>query len=272
MQSDHGPKRTQIDDLLSSERVQEPTNLATNQFWEDDYYRGIEIPSRPDPDFPYERCLARALEELAPIQPNGTVLEVGCAPARWLVWYAERFGVRVTGIEYSPKGAELSRANLAAAGVSGEICQGNFFAGELDLGEFDAVVSLGFIEHFEDIAAAFSRHVDFVAPGGRLVIGMPNFRGLIGLLQRWADPDYLELHNREAMDTRLYAGLAVANGMSLDAVRYIDGQDPAMLRVTRRSAHLIVLPLALLRRVEVSDRINGRLISSYLVLTFTRLA
>jgi len=250
--------------------VQGPANLATNQFWEDDYYRGIEIPARPDPNFPYERCLAGALEELAPVSRDATVLEVGCAPARWLVWYAERFGARVTGIEYSPKGAELSRANLAAVGVSGEIREGDFFSGEFGLGEFDLVVSLGFIEHFDDIAAAFDRHVAFVAPGGRLVIGMPNFRGLIGFLQRWGDPDYLKLHNQRAMDPDLYAAFADANGMSLDAVRYINGPDPVMLRVTRRSAHVAVLPLAFWRKLRLSDRINNRLISSYLVVTFTR--
>jgi SAM-dependent methyltransferase len=250
--------------------VQEPANLATNQFWEDDYYRGIRIPARPDPSFPYERCLARALEELAPVQPDAKVLEVGCAPARWLVWYAERFGADVTGIEYSQKGVELSRANLAAAGVAGEIRQGDFFSDDVGTDEFDAVVSFGFIEHFDDVGAVFRRHVAFVASGGRLVVGMPNFRGLIGMLQRWGDPDYLRLHNRRAMDPRLYAELAGANGVSLDAVRYIDGSDPAMLRVTRRSAHAAVLPLSLLRRLRVSDRFNGRLISSYLLLTFTR--
>jgi SAM-dependent methyltransferase len=250
--------------------VQGPVNLAANDFWEDDYYRGIEIPARPDEAFTYERCLARALEELAPVAREQTVFEVGCAPARWLVWYAERFGAQVTGIEYSPKGAELSRANLAAAGVTGTIHQGDFFSEDLGIGQFDLVLSLGFIEHFEDIAAPFDRHVAFVKPGGRLLIGMPNFRGLIGLLQRWGDPSYLGLHNQRAMDPRLYASFADSTNLTLDAVRYIDGPDPAMLRVTRRSAHLAVLPLTLLRKTPAGDRLNGRHISSYLVLTFTR--
>ena len=97
--------------------VEGPTNLATKNFWEEDYYRGIEIPARPDPDFTFERCLARTLEEVAPVKPGTRVLELGCAPARWLLWYAERFGAKVTGLESSPKGVQLSRENLAAAGV-----------------------------------------------------------------------------------------------------------------------------------------------------------
>ena len=105
-----------------------PTNLATKNFWEEDYYRGIEIPARPDPDFPFERCLARTLEDLAPVKPGARVLEVGCAPARWLLWYAERFGANVTGLESSPKGVQLSRENLAAGGVDGEIVEADFFS------------------------------------------------------------------------------------------------------------------------------------------------
>jgi SAM-dependent methyltransferase len=250
--------------------VSRPGNLPAKSFWEDDYYRGIEIPARPDASFPYERCLARALEAYAPVAAGATVLEVGCAPARWLVWYADRFDARVAGIEYSARGADLARANLAAAGVSGNIQCEDFFASDLELGVFDLVLSLGFIEHFRDLKTAFDRHVEFVKPGGKLVIGVPNFRGLIGLLQRWGDPAHLRLHNRDAMEPARYATFAASTGLSLDVVRYVDGPDPAVLRITRRSAHLLVLPLSLLRKARFSDRLNSRFVSSYLVLVFSR--
>src|SRR5205823_4238614 len=107
--------------------VGEPTNLAGQDFWEGDYYSGIEIPARPDPSFPFERCLARALEEFAAVSRNASVLELGCAPARWLLWYAERFGANVTGLELSSEGARLSRQNLAAGGVDGRIFEGDLF-------------------------------------------------------------------------------------------------------------------------------------------------
>jgi SAM-dependent methyltransferase len=250
--------------------VEAPANLANVEFWDEDHHRHVQLPSRPDDAFAYERCLARSLEELAPVAREQTVLEVGCAPARWLVWYAERFGARVTGIEYTARGAELSRQNLAATGVGGSIHQGDFFSADFDPGPFDLVLSLGFIEHFQDLASAFDRHLTFVKPGGRLLIGVPNFRGLIGVLQRWGDPSYLALHNQAAMDPSLYRKLAEASNLRVDAVSYIDGPDPAMLRVSRRSAHAVVLPLSLVRRVGLVDRMNGRLISSYLVVAFTR--
>lgn len=247
-----------------------PTNLARKDFWEEDYYRGIEIPARPDPDFTFERCLARTLEELAPVGREARVLELGCAPARWLLWYAERFGANVTGLESSSKGAQLSRDNLAAGGVHGAIVEADLFSEEVSLGTFDLVLSLGVIEHFDDVPHAFARHAAFVGKGGRLVIGMPNFRGLIGFLQKISDRDHLSMHNIEAMQPQRYPNLANESGMSLEKTRYIDGADPAMISVTVRPMQAALLPLQLWRRLRFSDRVNHRLISSYLLLTFVR--
>ena len=250
--------------------METPANLATTDFWEEKYYRGVTIPARPDPDFPFERCLARALEELAPVRPGARVLEVGCAPARWLLWYAERFRAAVTGLESSPKGVQLSQANLAAGGVDGEIVEADLFSDELSLGTFDLVLSLGVIEHFDDVPHAFARHAAFVGAGGRLVIGMPNFRGLIGLIQKFSDKELLSMHNTEAMEAQRYPHLANESGMSLENTRYIDGADPAMISVKVRPMQAVVLPLQLWRRLRFSDRLNHRLISSYLLLTFVR--
>jgi SAM-dependent methyltransferase len=245
-----------------------PTNLAEKAFWEEDYYAGVELPARPDQGFPYERCLARDLERVAPVAAGDTVVEVGCSPARWLVWYAERFGARPTGLEYSAAGADMSRRNMALAGVEGEVREGDFFSDEVGSGAFDLVLSLGFIEHFDDIPRAFARHVDFMRPGGRLALGMPNFRGLIGALQRWGDPGFLARHNREAMRPELYTELARRHGLERETTTYLDGIDPAMVRVTRHGPGAVMLPLSLWRRLRVSDHMNGRLISAYLLMTF----
>lgn len=249
-------------------QVEVPANLAPREFWEEDYYHGLRLPVRPDPDYPFERCMMRALEELAPVPAGAQVLELGCAPARWLIWYAERFGAVVTGLESSPKGVALSRENLATAGIGGEIHEGDFFTAET--GEFDLVLSIGFIEHFNDVPAAFARHLTYLRPRGRMVVAMPNFRGLIGFLQRWADLDYLAMHNRRAMDTSLYRRLASEHGVSLDAVRYVGGIEPDMVRVSRLAPRLALMPLRVWRKFEASDHVNGPLISSYLVMTFTR--
>jgi SAM-dependent methyltransferase len=248
----------------------EPRNRASKEFWEGDYYSGVALPARPSDAFAPERCLAAGLSELAPMHGGQTLMEVGCAPGRWLVWYAERFGAVPTGIEYTDAGVELTRRNLAAAGVDGRVVPGDFFEPDLLDEQFDVVLSLGFIEHFDDLSRAFARHVDFIAPGGRLALGVPNFRGLIGMLQRWGDPGFLALHNLAAMDPALYRRLAADHGLTFKDVRYLDPLDPDMIRLRRRGPGLVTVPLRQLRRLRSTDAWNHRALSTWLLMTFER--
>ena len=197
-----------------------------------------------------------------------SVIEIGCAPAKWLVHLAERYGVRVAGIEYTEKGAAFSRANLEACGVEGTIHYADFFA--FGAREHDLVVSLGFIEHFDELEDVFARHVAFVAPGGRLVLGVPNFRGLNRLLQRWSDPDYLALHNMRATAPELWRRLAREHGLTPIAVRHIGGPDPVIVRLHGGPARVVAMAEARFRRLRVAERLDHPWFSSYLFMVFGR--
>lgn len=254
-----GPRMT--DDSL--------TRLATPEFWDEEYFwAGTKPPLRPDPALPFDRTLMRAFETWAAPARGERVLELGCAPAPWLVWLAERFGAQVEGVEYAPKGAEFSRANLAASGVEGTIHEADVFA--MEPLQRDMVVSLGFIEHFDDLDAVFARHLEFVAPGGRLVIGVPNFRGVNGWLQKRADPEYLGLHNLEAMRPQLYRRLAAQHGLEVIACEHIGGPDPVIVRAPRGLPKLLVLAEGRLRRLRAMERFDHRLWSSYLFTVLRR--
>jgi SAM-dependent methyltransferase len=244
------------------------TNLTGEEFWAEDYLADVSLPARPDPAMAFERCLAAALARDAPIGAGKRVIEVGCAPAKWLVFYAERFGASVSGIEYTQHGAALSEANLRATGVNGRVHHADFFT--FAPSEHDLVLSLGFIEHFEDLAGAFERHLQFLAPGGLLVIGVPNYKGLLGSVQRWTDPEHLALHNLAAMEPALYQRLAASHGLTVRSQRHLGGPDPAIIRLGRQRGRLATGPLGLLRTQRAMDRVNHRLLSSYLLTVLHR--
>src|ERR1700759_1569960 len=106
-------------------------SLADQTFWEEkSIWADVAPPVRPDPQLEFDRALMDAFARLAPLSAGATVLEIGCAPAKWLVYLAERFGARVAGVEYSPKGATISTENLIACGVDGEIHEADFFSFE----------------------------------------------------------------------------------------------------------------------------------------------
>lgn len=251
--------------------------LTEQHFWEQEYHwANAVIPCRPDPSLAVDRRMIATLEELAPAAPGERVLEIGCAPAKWLAFYGERFGAHVDGIEYSRKGAEISDANLRHLGLRGRAWHADFF--EWEPRPYDLVLSLGFIEHFEDLDSVFARHLEFVAPGGRLVLGLPNYRGIIGLTQRLAEPGHLAIHNVEAMRPSLWRGLARQYGVDIESVRYFGGFDPCIIRLGEHpllSPRRIVPGLITLfghtaGRVPGFDRLDHPWVSSGLLLVMRR--
>jgi len=254
-----------------------PLNIVEKEFWENDYYwSDVRLPCRADPAVAFDRSLARALATHAPAARGERVVEVGCAPAKWLIFYAERFGARPSGIEYSAKGARLSRENLTAAGVVGEIHEADFF--EAQPSPHELVVSIGFVEHFDDPVGVLRRHLDFLAPGGRLAVGVPNFRGLNGALQWLADPAYLELHRRTAMTVRWHREFARAGGLELAHLGYLGGFDPSIIRLGARPlytpARAIPGAVTLLERrfraLSIAERLEHRWLSSYLLAVYRK--
>jgi SAM-dependent methyltransferase len=252
-----------------------PANLVEKAFWENDYYWAhAALPCRADMSFAFDRSLAHALAAHAPAAHGHTVLEVGCAPGKWLLFYAESFGASVCGIEYSDKGARLSRENLAAAGVAGLVMTADFF--EVEPRPHDLVVSIGFIEHFDEPSEVLARHLQFVAPGGTLAVGVPNFRGLNGVVQRLAKPDYLDIHNTAAMRPSLYRDFARAHGLELTHLGYLGGFDPSIIALSRgpllspRRAIPAVITLAEVRfrALAVADRLEHPWLSSYLLAVY----
>lgn len=246
------------------------TGLASEEFWEDTYLGDVTLPARPDRRVQFERVLADALGRHARVDAGDRVIEIGCAPATWLGFYAEQFGARVAGIEYTAHGAELSRRNLAALGIDGEIVHDDFF--DVDPSPHDLVLSLGFIEHFDDLEGTFAHHAAFVGPGGRLVLGVPNYRGLMGLLQRLGDPAHLAMHNTKAMDRALWRRLGAQQGMEVEWEGYLDGPDPDIIAVRPRRRWLFaaIAVLDLLRRLKVGPRLNAPALSAYLLVVLRR--
>jgi len=65
---------------------------------------------------------------------------------------------------------------------------------------YDLVCSFGLMEHFTDISSIIKAHVKYMKPGGILLITVPNFLGVNGLLQYLFDPKNLAIHNLKSMN------------------------------------------------------------------------
>ena len=89
----------------------------------------------------------RALDLLVPryFPEVKTMLDVGTGTGRTLKWFSDRGGVEMTGLEPSPKLAEIARAKVPAAKVVG----GSGDKLPFEDGEFDLVTITGVLHHVE---------------------------------------------------------------------------------------------------------------------------
>jgi predicted O-methyltransferase YrrM len=78
---------------------------------------------------PGGKFATKQLFEWANFQPGETVLELAASFGYSSIALAERFGVKVVGVEKNPESVARARANVAAAGLSDrvEIVEGDIF-------------------------------------------------------------------------------------------------------------------------------------------------
>jgi cyclopropane-fatty-acyl-phospholipid synthase len=105
------------------------------------------------------------------LQPGERVLDVGCGWGSFVRHAASRYGVEAVGITLSENQAELARRRIADAGLSDRIEIRVQDYRELAGEEFDAVASIGMVEHVGEsqIDTYGEQLASMLRPGGRLL-------------------------------------------------------------------------------------------------------
>jgi 2-polyprenyl-3-methyl-5-hydroxy-6-metoxy-1,4-benzoquinol methylase len=125
------------------------------------------------------------------------LLEAGCGSSLWLPYFARRFGWDVAGLDYSDAGLAVSSEILRRNGVQGSLRKADLTAGPgEDRESFDAVFSLGLIEHFERPDGILAILKELVRPGGLLLTWIPNTAGWIPRLNPLLDRNYRGFYSR----------------------------------------------------------------------------
>ncbi len=187
------------------------TNRLTDEgYWEAQWRAGAEA---GDIDPAWDPMLATHLRA----DPAKEILEIGCYPGRFLVYFAKRFGYRPSGVDFLADTGEIQQ-RLRDSGVEpGDIVKADFFAFS-PARTWDVVSSFGFVEHFDDLEDVVRRHVELTRPGGHVVIGVPNLHTVAAqLLMR----DVLAAHNMATMDPRRLATACEDVGADVLECRYV---------------------------------------------------
>ena len=122
-----------------------------------------------------EWLLRTYLPDLAGCRVLKTDLWDEARNTRILRWAAGRgahaFGVDISGAIVADARAGFAAAGLVLGGVRGDVRTLPFRSGS-----FDAIYSMGTVEHFDDTDGALREIFRVLRPGGRAVIGVPNRR------------------------------------------------------------------------------------------------
>jgi len=212
-----------------------------------------------------------------------TVLELGSAPGGNLVEFRNRFNATVTGIEYSDSGAELNRRKFEQERIpKTSVIHADMFDPKLDgefAARFDVVFSRGLVEHFRKPSVAISRHADFVAPGGVIIITIPNLHGVTGWSVRATAPELIPLHNLEIMSTRALAACASEAMLDVQFCGYFGMMDVAscppqdssgVRHFLYRMMKLAQLPINVIGAIGFEQLLNSSVTSPQIALVCTK--
>jgi 2-polyprenyl-3-methyl-5-hydroxy-6-metoxy-1,4-benzoquinol methylase len=250
--------------------------LTDEQFW-DNYWKSLQLPSTVNPAFTFDRCLGAALKKrVEATGVRGKVLEVGAAPGKWLAFFHELGGFQPSALDYSQEGVEAMKKNFRLLQIEPEnLLVGDFFQIQPEP-VYDVVMSLGFIEHFEDPVMVIERHLQWLKPGGVLVLGVPNFASVHGVLQYFLKKSILKVHNLKIMNVRFFRSLEKQLPVRAQSIEYLGSLEPSLPITDPGGGVRTFLPKLFLkafyhfRRLKFTDQVNGPWISSYILSVYRK--
>lgn len=140
----------------------------------------------------YVKILDDFFHKYLPKNNDFEFLELGCAPGRWLHYFHKEFGYKISGLDSSSIGFELTKKNLEILNVKANLYFDDILFFNSDK-KFDVVFSFGLIEHFDPPTEIIDKHIESIKPNGYLIIGVPNIKKAIyGPLQAMINRENLK--------------------------------------------------------------------------------
>jgi SAM-dependent methyltransferase len=221
--------------------------LTTQENWQKHWSNKEHIQFVSD-TYCYHDFLMRAAEKLP---ANGNCIELGGFPGKFSIFFKKYCGLNPTLLDFHFDETVFKKL-IQFNGLKDEdikIIRVDVFA-HVPVEQYDMVCSFGLIEHFTDLREILNAHLKYMKPGSVLLIALPNFRGVNGLLQKYFDPANLAIHNLKIMDLPLLKQTLIDIGMMEIEVGYYPSTQVWLENLKQRGVFLNIL-------VRVLNRFMG---------------
>ncbi|HHT9107470.1 MAG TPA: class I SAM-dependent methyltransferase [Candidatus Wunengus sp. YC63] len=167
--------------------------LSTKEHW-DSIFKHVKLPRINSPDIYGYFITMQFIDEVLKDEKKKTFLEIGCGASGWLPYFARKYSVRVSGLDYAEEGCRLAEENLKILGIRyGEIICTDFFAWK-SIKKYDIIFSYGVLEHFENPETFIELCHAHLNDDGIIISLVPNLNGIIGTVSNYVVPEIYRMH------------------------------------------------------------------------------
>ncbi|MFC5283760.1 class I SAM-dependent methyltransferase [Pedobacter alpinus] len=157
-------------------------------------------------------------------QKINSVIELGGFPGYYATFLKKFYQTNTTLLDYFVY-PELTQKLLQKNGLAEKdvaIIEADLFSHQ-PVQKYDLVLSCGLIEHFESTKSIITQHLLYLNDGGKLLITLPNFKGVNGFVQKTFDLENYNKHNIGSMNIQLLVTIAKDLGLKNVNAYYFGG-------------------------------------------------
>lgn len=169
-------------------------NRLTDKSYWDSVLSDVSLPRINSPMIYNYYVTMRFLDPVLSGMKNKRLLEIGAGSSGWLPYFAQKYGLKVSGLDYSAVGCRIAEENLKLLGIDYEeiICADLFeWKGEK---QYDVIFSYGVIEHFDNPEEIIRICYNHLSPNGIIITLVPNIQGVVRTLSRQFINNVYKMH------------------------------------------------------------------------------
>ena len=252
--------------------------ITNKQFWEN-YWGTISVPQTVDYTFKNDRIIAETIKRYVPHAIlNQSAAEIGCAPGKWLVFLNKELGYKVYGYEYLEPAAQKTKENLLVNDIDESMFSikvEDFVQNDLKE-KFNVVLSLGFIEHFDNYQEILKKHYLITEKDGYIIIGIPNYRGITYLIQQFidsiGDSEIIKNHNLNVMNLSTFEAFGSTHELKEIFLGYIGGFERGLFTTNSIKNTIIRILVKVTTRILglILGRVNHPYCSGYIMAIYKK--